>query len=555
MWPEAYVFAGIMDHLNPMLDALDRRPDAGTFKIEDLLAEVRRGRIRIPNFQRTLKWGRDDVAKLIDSLYRGFPVGTLLFWETKAEPQEMKFGSVTVSGGRQSNALWVVDGQQRIVSLSRVLLATEPDGDAFALYFDLDDLRFVAPPSPTQRAGDPARWLPMNVVLDSEKLMQWVFEKAAKDETRRARAFLVGKRIREYEIPAYIVRSENENVLREIFERINSSGKPLKADEVFDALHGGRSTQRPATIREIVTELESFGFGRIEEKILYRLLRVLHGADVTDSHGDGPFRLADDEAEQAYRLTAEVAARVIQFLKHDVGIPHYELLPYKQPIVTLGKFFHHYPTPGSRSRDLLVRWVWRGALNGAHRGDTVSTRRSLDQIVPGDEDASVQRMLDMVRSSAAECPDAAGQFNFRFAASKLQALALIELGPRDLQTGALLELGPLFNTPNEEWPVPSVLASRRLRLVQSVANRLIHPSRTGLRKILVEAPDSAVLTSHGITESAHAALQAGNAERFLELRLEYLEPCFVSFFERRARWNELDRPSLSALLISDEEDA
>lgn len=547
----------MMASVDQMPEPLERRPEARAFKVEDLLAELRLGRIRIPNFQRGLRWGREDAAKLIDSLYRGFPVGTLLFWETEADPQEILFGSVMVSAGRRTDALWVVDGQQRIVSLARVLLAPEPDRDDFALYFDLDELKFVPPPSPAKRSEDPSRWLPMTAVLDSEKLMQWVFEQASASRQRRERAFLLGKRVREYEIPAYLVRSASEAILREVFGRINSSGKQLKVDEVFDALHGGRSTSRPATIREIVTELEDFGFGHIEEKILYRLLRVLHGADVTEGQGDGPLRLSDEEAVQAYRRTAEVAALVIQFLKHDVGIPHYELLPYKQPIVTLGKFFHHHPTPGPRSRSLLVRWVWRGALNGAHRGDTVSTRKSLDRIVLDSEEASVQRMLEMVSDPPTLWPDVADPFNFRFAASKLQALALLEFGPRDLETGAPLELGSFLDAPGEELPLPAVITNlakgNSPTLLRSVANRLAHPSRGGMRRLLLNVNDDAVLASHGITEPAMAALRKGDTARFLALRAEHLGPRFLRFFESRARWNEADRPSLAALLVSDEE--
>ena len=366
---------------NQTPESLARRPEARAFKIEDLLAEVRSGRVRVPSFQRPLKWEREDARKLIDSLYRGYPVGTLLFWETKAEPGEMRFGSLTVSAGGRSDALWVVDGQQRIVSLARILLAPEPDTDAFALYFDLDEGEFVAPPPPTKRSEAPARWLPMTVVLDSENLMQWAYVKAPDDKERRDRAFQLGKRVREYEIPACLVRTDNEDTLREIFSRINSSGKPLQASQVFDALHGARSQTRPATIPQIVAELTQFDFGHIEEKILYRLLRILQGADV--SEWGRPLRLANDKlAEAAYRETAQATALAIQFLKRDAGIPHYELLPYKQPLAILGKFFHQYPNPQPRSRDLLARWLWRGVLNGTHLGDNVSTRAALKCIRP-----------------------------------------------------------------------------------------------------------------------------------------------------------------------------
>lgn len=127
-------------------EALERRPEARTFKVEDLLAEVRLGRVRIPPFQRGIRWKWQDAAKFFDSLYRGYPVGTLLFWETDAEPAEVHFGSVHISAQARTDALWVVDGQQRLVSLARVLPAPEPDADGFALYFDLDQRSFVRPP-------------------------------------------------------------------------------------------------------------------------------------------------------------------------------------------------------------------------------------------------------------------------------------------------------------------------------------------------------------------------------------------------------------------------
>lgn len=538
------------------LEPLERRPEARAFRVEDLLAEVRMGRVRIPSFQRALKWERLDASKLFDSLYRGFPIGTLLFWETNAEPEEMRFGSVSVSAGARSDALWVVDGQQRIVSLARVLLAPEPDKDEFSLYFDLDKREFVFPPAAAVREEDPARWLPMTVVLNSESLMQWAFQWASDNKERREQAFLLGKRIREYEVPVYLVRSASESTLREIFGRINSSGKRLDVNEVFDALHGGRATSRPATIREIVTDLEKLGFGLVEEKILYRLLRVLQGEDVTERAGDGPLRLSARQVEQAYRQTAETAAMVIQFIKHDVGIPHYELLPYKQPLVTLGKFFHLHPSPQPRSRELLVRWLWRGALNGAHRGDTVSTRKALDRIVSASEEQSIKRMLEMVDVLPDAWPDVAEPFNFRHASSKLQALALMDLGPRDLQTGELLQLSTFFGGGDEEMPLPTIVASiagNPTKLVYSAANRLAHPGRQGLRRILSAVTDPLILASHGINETAIQALREGVPQRFLELRAEYLRAHFRAYFERHARWGEPDRPSIASLLVLDEE--
>ncbi|SMF97023.1 Protein of unknown function DUF262 [Methylomagnum ishizawai] len=543
---------------NPTPEPLERRPEARAFKIEDLLAEVKLGRVRIPSFQRGLKWEREDASKLLDSLYRGYPVGTLLFWETEAEAREMQFGSIKISAGGRNDALWVVDGQQRIVSLARVLLSIEPDTDGFALYYDLDAPKFIAPPPPSKRSEDPTRWLPMTEVLDSERLLQWLFEKMPASKERRDRAIQLGKRIREYEIPAYIVRTNNQEILREVFSRTNDSGKRLKASEVFDALHGARSQNRPATIPEIVSDLEALGFGRVEEKLLYRLLRVLHGVDATVRIGDGALRLSEKDAESAYRKTAEAARLVIQFFKQDAGIPLYDLLPYKHPFITLGKFFHYHPTPQPRSRELLVRWLWRGALNGTHQGNTLSTQQALERIDAESEEKSIQRLLKATKERPGNMPDVSIPFKFNHAVSKLQALALIDLGPCNLETGALLQPNTLFGLESQELPLPQIItymAGDHDQLTRSAANRLIHPAKNrGVRRLLMNVADQEVLTSHGITEPTLQALREGDATRFLALRADYLRPHFQQFFDRHARWDEPDRPSLSALVISDEEE-
>jgi hypothetical protein len=278
---------------------LDRRPEARTFSVQDLLEVVASGRLRIPSFQRGLKWNRMDARLLLESLFRGYPVGTLLLWEAAAPAGEVRFGSLTLPAPQMPNALWVVDGQQRIVSLARTLLAADPDSDDFALYVDLDAADFVAPPAIGKRRADPSRWLPMSVVLDAEKLMQWLLDHAAAPGSRQRRdtAIQLGRRLREYEIPAYIVRSDDQAILRDIFNRINSAGRSLDDSDVFDALNGSRFQSRPATIPQISSELEKLDFGRIEERILHRLLRVLLGLPVVESARSDPPRLTDTEAE------------------------------------------------------------------------------------------------------------------------------------------------------------------------------------------------------------------------------------------------------------------
>src|ERR1041384_2207899 len=93
---------------------LVRRPEAKTDSVEDLVAAAMRGEVRIPVFQRGLEWQSNHVLDLFDSIYRGFPIGSLLLRRAPATAGTVRIGPVTVFGIETKSALWVVDGQQRL---------------------------------------------------------------------------------------------------------------------------------------------------------------------------------------------------------------------------------------------------------------------------------------------------------------------------------------------------------------------------------------------------------------------------------------------------------
>ncbi len=88
------------------------------YPLISLIEEIRQGKIALPDIQRPFVWSSTQVRDLFDSMYRGFPVGTLMFWETGAE-----VGVRQVGGGENEGVsrLLIVDGQQRLTSLFAVL--------------------------------------------------------------------------------------------------------------------------------------------------------------------------------------------------------------------------------------------------------------------------------------------------------------------------------------------------------------------------------------------------------------------------------------------------
>ena len=91
--------------------------DSG-YSLAFLIEDIKRGNIALPDIQRPFVWKDAQVRDLFDSMYRGYPVGTLMFWETGAE-----VGTKPVGGHERDRVakLLIVDGQQRLTSLFAVL--------------------------------------------------------------------------------------------------------------------------------------------------------------------------------------------------------------------------------------------------------------------------------------------------------------------------------------------------------------------------------------------------------------------------------------------------
>ena len=93
-----------------------------SFHLSTLLDEIDRGEIALPDIQRPFVWKPAKVRELFDSMYRGFPVGHLLFWATGAEADARRIGTHTHEAAPR---LMIVDGQQRLTSLYTVLTGKE----------------------------------------------------------------------------------------------------------------------------------------------------------------------------------------------------------------------------------------------------------------------------------------------------------------------------------------------------------------------------------------------------------------------------------------------
>ncbi len=111
------------------------RYSVNNYTVETLLSNIKSGSIAIPEMQRPFVWDSSKVRDLVDSLYKGFPVGYIIVWQNP----DVKLKDGTKSSGKK----FLIDGQQRITAMAAAIVGQEVLDDHYkwkriSMRLDLD---------------------------------------------------------------------------------------------------------------------------------------------------------------------------------------------------------------------------------------------------------------------------------------------------------------------------------------------------------------------------------------------------------------------------------
>lgn len=550
------------------------QPAARTYPVVDLVAAALEGRIRIPEFQRPLRWQWEDVRRLFDSIIKGYPIGNLLFWKRPAPAAEIKLGGLRFSARQFDEGWWVVDGQQRLTSLASALSEAGGSDERFALAYDLREEKFVRPSQDSD-----GYIVPLPILFDLQRLIRWFTKEHPTASEKLEEASRVTRALREYQVPAYLVDQNDEAVLRDIFDRLNNYGKRLSRAEVFSALHPGQAAHvEPFSHFQRIAESvhDARGFGIVDDDTVLRAVLARRGGSVTrDIRVEFSDRIrksrdfAAETPEEAYRQGEFALLRAVAFLQEDAGVPHFAFLPYRYLLVVLARFFAHFPEPTPRNRVLLRRWFWRAALIGpgpfssswTNAIDNLSNR-----ITANEETESTQRLLDKPIDQVLSLPSLIG-FKTNKAASRIVLSSLWALKPRSLLTGQPYDRQQLVEAIE---PDDTLVRVARCILTREPENRrgwaanrilVLEDELSGsFIGLLAEFParnsevtQHDVLISHALDEELVSLLGRGDKVAFLDERQRRLNRVVADFVERMAETRLENTPPLDSLDLDDPE--
>lgn len=530
------------------------------YTIAELSALVTSGRLRLPQFQRSFRWDAQDVLNLFDSILRGYPFGSLLLWQREAVEENVKVGALEVQAGARQDALWVVDGQQRITSLVN---AVDPRGMAdprFALGYSLRAKKVVL-----LNRNEGSSVIPLPDLFDFARALEWLRNNP--DVSNAAENIQeVAARLNRLSIPAIIMEEANEGTLREIFDRINSRGKRLNPAEIFDAIHGG--PDRGLTTSGIAMHVnEQTRFGRLDDKVVVQALLVRRHPDITrDLHNEfSPSRrnvsaFPEENKEEAYKETERALVSAIRFLQQIAGVPHMTFLPFRFQLLVLTRFFALFPEPHDRNLELISRWFWRtsvGAETLGISGSQRDLRYMAKLIVPGKESSSVQRLIkaaELTIKPESDFTNLLDLTTFRTdrANSKVVLAALWNKHPVDVRTNSAMtpdELAGQLENDSTPQAATIKLAPDSVENAGSTANRLI--SFVDRQEFIARVSAETDLASLLLDKKMLSALQENRHGDFLGMRSGVLRRYLNDFLDARTAYGQEDRPPLEDFIFDD----
>ena len=335
-------------------------------RLGDLPAKLEEGYISIPQFQRQFVWGIDDCAKLLDSVFKGYPVGTITLWQTHERMRQVKkiAGHVFPQAKEGYPVNYVLDGQQRLTSIYVCLKGERAyngvaEVDYGKVFLKLDDDDCDNDLVVTDVSG-----CPPNSYISIKNLFEPDYSRLKDDYP--SKFDLICKcidQLKTYPIPTVELTGASLLEATDIFTRINTTGKRLSVFEVMSARVYRESPHFDLLEKrdEQKEKWQKAGYETLPDYVTLQAMALcLHKRCTRDA----VLSLTCDEVAGKWSKVDKAFADAIDYLRTTFGVPVADLLPYDVLIIPFVYFM--FKNKGKKPSASQAKWLkdyfWRTAL-------------------------------------------------------------------------------------------------------------------------------------------------------------------------------------------------
>lgn len=341
-----------MKHIN------DPKPEI--LRIEEVVTKVKEGDIKLPKFQRPFVWNKEDVLKLLDSIYNGYPIGSILLWLSKEKlASERTIGDLKIDERPEEYPTnYLLDGQQRLSSLCGALYWNGTDRNStWNICFDLDKEEFLYP--------DEDKWkieyFRVNKIL---KTMDFINELKKYENEQQKDKYIENaekllKSIKDYKVAAVRIGDMSIDEVAPIFERINSTGRQLTIVDLMRAATWKDGFDLNNLIKDIRDSTEYKNFDDVDEQVILRNLAAANDIPIHNKESINKLRNIDSTVlKSKSKDVIEAYKTAVDFLYDNLNVKAYKNVPYGLQLTLIVEYFRINPKPNNIEVSKLKKWFW-----------------------------------------------------------------------------------------------------------------------------------------------------------------------------------------------------
>ncbi|OOP74667.1 DUF4357 domain-containing protein [Clostridium beijerinckii] len=524
-------------------------PKPASIDYDDLIKEVEKGYIKIPQFQRDFVWDLEKSANLLDSILKGYPIGTFILWKTQERLKTVgALGNVAFREAEPYEMInYVLDGQQRITSLFVALKALKVGKiDYSEIYVNLEnydnDDKIVFTDTEDMEDGTYIKF--SNLLEHSIVDLYHNY-----DEEKLKRIEKYKNNVKHYNFSIIKVEDTPIEIATEIFTRINSGGKALSVFEImcakiFDIKLNFDLNQR---FEKLTSELSSIDFDTIPSSLPLQLISLILTGNCK---GKTILSLKKEYVINIWDNIIVSIKAAIDYVRSTFAVPSSKLLPYDVLLIPIAYYFYrnNNKSPVGKHNKHLMDMFWRYSLmqryNNATDSKLATDIKTIESILNNNEYKPSIR-IDLTENLFKEN----GAFRLSSSFTKAMICFYIKNIPKRLdnnESSVIVDDKQLLrgNGKNYHHFFPKAFMKKKnfdLSLVDNIVNIILVDDYTNKYKIKDKAPSIYIKE----LEKENHKIQIALASHYIGEPEEYglISDDYITFYSKRVNWiiDEFDR--------------
>ena len=360
---------------------MSKQPKPDSKKYTDLISEIQKGQIKVPKFQRDFVWSLDKTAKLLDSILKGYPIGTFILWNTSKRMNDVKeIGNLSLSELPEGEKIqYVLDGQQRITSLYAAFLGAQiqKEGERkvtnYANIFvnlegdaENNDDQIVVSEKPETIS------ISLHEILNFNDNLLEIKEKYSDEHFKKIHQY--SQAFSTYDFSTIVLRKEDIDSAIEVFTRINTGGQTLTLFEIMSAktYDEEQDFDMEKKFQKLMDELSERKYNSISNSVILNILSLVLSKS-KECKKKTILQLEKQKIIDTWDDVISALKESIDYFRSVYRIPVSAILPYDSLLVPFAYFFYYQKEkPKGEQIKYLKEFFWRISLSFRYSSSTES---------------------------------------------------------------------------------------------------------------------------------------------------------------------------------------